>query len=82
MRREGEMFDQLRQIMATKFQLDLAEITPESTLKDLELDSLDIVELGLVMNKELGVSLSDDELLEAQSLNAIVELAQARSARV
>ncbi|WP_018252064.1 acyl carrier protein [Salinispora mooreana] len=76
------MFDQLRQIMATKFQLDLAEITPESTLKDLELDSLDIVELGLVMNKELGVSLSDDELLEAQSLNAIVELAQARSARV
>lgn len=76
------MFDQLRQIMATKFQLDLAEITPEATLKDLELDSLDIVELGLVMNKELGVSLSDDELLEAQSLNAIVELAQARNARV
>lgn len=76
------MFDQLRQIMATKFQLDPAEITPEATLKDLELDSLDIVELGLVMTKELGVSLSDDELLEAQSLNAIVELAQARSARV
>ncbi|HWH01657.1 MAG TPA: phosphopantetheine-binding protein [Pilimelia sp.] len=76
------MFEQLKQIMATKFQIDAAEITPDSTLKGLELDSLDVVELAMVVEKELGARISDDELAEAQQLDRIVELISSRSATV
>jgi acyl carrier protein len=76
------MFEQLKEIVASKFQIDSAEITPDSTLKGLELDSLDTVELSLVIEKELGAQVSDVELAEAQRLGDIVALVESRSARV
>lgn len=76
------MYEQLKAIMVSKFQLDPAEVSPEATLKDLELDSLDVVELSLVVEKEMGVSVSDDELIEAVDVAAVVALIEARSVRV
>jgi len=76
------VFEQLKQIMTTKFQLNPADVAPEATLEGLELDSLDLVELSLVMEKELGVRISDDELAETQQLEAIIRLAESRSAKV
>jgi acyl carrier protein len=76
------MYIQLKQILTTKFQLDEAEIEPSSTLEDLQLDSLDLVELALVIEKEFGARVSDDELAEIQELEAIVGLVESRSAKV
>jgi len=76
------MFDHLSHILISKFHVDPDAINPAATLEALELDSLDVVELGLVMEKELGARLTDDELVEAQSLDAIVELAERRVTKV
>jgi acyl carrier protein len=76
------MFDQIRDIIARKFQVDPDDITPESTLKDLELDSLDVVDLSLVVEKELGVAISDDEMLQAETVAAVVTLVESRNTRV
>jgi acyl carrier protein len=76
------MYIQLKQILTTKFQLDADEIEPTSTLEDLQLDSLDLVELALVIEKEFGARVSDDELADTQQLEAIVGLVEARSAKV
>jgi acyl carrier protein len=74
------MFKQLSHILVTKFHVDPAALTPDTTLEALQLDSLDIVELGLTMQQELGANLSDDDLVGAQRLDAIVELAEQRVA--
>ncbi|MER7165660.1 phosphopantetheine-binding protein [Micromonospora sp. NPDC000207] len=76
------MFDRLRDVMVRKFQLDPTEVVPDATLKDLELDSLDVVELSLAVEKELGVSVSDDELLQASDIRSVVVLLEGRTARV
>jgi acyl carrier protein len=72
------MYDQLKQILASKFQIDPEHIAPSSRLSDLELDSLDIAELALVMEKELDAKVTDDELIETQQLDSIAELASRR----
>jgi acyl carrier protein len=81
---EGEtaMFDELKEILVSKFQLDAADVGPRSTLKELELDSLDHVELSLVIEKELGVKVSDDELNDAQEIGRIVSIIESRNAKV
>ncbi|WP_025617021.1 acyl carrier protein [Salinispora cortesiana] len=76
------MFDRLRDVMVRKFQLEAPEVVLDATLKDLELDSLDVVELSLAIEKELGVSVSDDELLQAADIRSVVALLENRTARV
>jgi acyl carrier protein len=76
------MFEQLKDIMSSKFQIDPADITADTNLRALELDSLDAVELSLVIEQELGAKVSDTELAAAASLGDIVALVEARSARV
>jgi acyl carrier protein len=74
------MFEQLREIISQKFQVDPADIAPDSKLQDMELDSLDLVELSLVIEKELGARVSDTELADLQQLDAIVQLVEGRNA--
>ncbi|MGW7251805.1 acyl carrier protein [Streptomyces decoyicus] len=41
------------------FDLDPAEVTPERTFEDLGLDSLALVEMGLMLQERTGLSLED-----------------------
>jgi len=68
------MFDELRQIMSTKFQLDPQTIKLDSTLEDLGLDSLDMVELAMTIEETWGQHVTDDELNAAQRLEDVVSL--------
>jgi len=76
------VYERLKEIIVGKFDLDADDITPESTLEGLELDSLDLVELSLIIEKELGVPVTDDELAEARQIDAIVRLVEGRIAKV
>lgn len=76
------MFEELRQIISSKFQIDAEDITPRASLTELELDSLDTVELSLVIEKELLAQVSDVELAEAENLAEIVRLVESRTVRV
>ncbi|MEU1595619.1 acyl carrier protein [Streptomyces sp. NPDC005708] len=76
------MFENVKEILVNKLKVDPEQITPEATREDIELDSLAVVELSLVLETELGVSVSDDELLEAETVGDMVALIEQRSARV
>ncbi|MFF0014507.1 acyl carrier protein [Streptomyces sp. NPDC005374] len=76
------MFEKLKEILVNKLKVTPEQITPEATLEDIELDSLAVVELSLVLETELAVSVSDDELLEAETVGDMVALIEQRSARV
>ncbi|MEV7672957.1 acyl carrier protein [Streptomyces sp. NPDC000963] len=76
------MFEQLKEILVNKLKVSPEQITLDATREDIELDSLAVVELSLVLETELGVSVSDDELLEAETVGDMLALIEQGSARV
>lgn len=54
------------EVLAEEFELDPAEMGPEATLyEDLGLDSLDAVDMVVVLEKTFGMKLSDEDALRA-----------------
>ena len=65
------MFEKLANFAAKQLELDIAEITPDSTFESLGIDSLDVVEMIMDLETELGVELE----LEDQKIATFQELA-------
>lgn len=76
------MYEHLKDLLAHKFMLDPAMVTPKATFKELGLDSLDVVEFAMLLEKEYGVRVTDDDLHEAGHLDAVVNLLEQRTAAV
>ena len=58
------MYEKLVSYAAKQLDLDIDEITPESTFESLGIDSLDIVEMIMDLESELGVELEiEDETI-------------------
>lgn len=65
------MFEKLVSYAAKQLELDASEITPDSTFESLGIDSLDVVEMIMDLESDLGVELD----LEDQKINTFGELA-------
>ena len=64
------MYDKLVSYAARQLELDVDEITPDSTFESLGIDSLDIVEMIMDLESELGVELE----MEEQQISTFGEL--------
>ena len=69
------MYDKLVKYAAQQLELDIDEITPESTFESLGIDSLDIVEMIMDLETELGVELEmeDQQIATFGELAAFIE---------
>ena len=65
------MFEKLKSYAARQLELDASEITPDSTFERLGIDSLDVAEMIMDLESELGVELE----LEDQKITTFQELA-------
>ena len=65
------MFDKLKNYAAKQLELDAAEITPDATFESLGIDSLDVVEMIMDLESELGIELE----MEDQKIATFQELA-------
>ena len=65
------MFEKLVSYAAKQLELDPSEITPESSFESLGIDSLDIVEMIMDLESELGVELE----MENQQITNFQQLA-------
>lgn len=65
------MYEKLVNYAARQLELESSEITPESTFESLGIDSLDIVEMIMDLESELGVELD----MEDQKITTFQELA-------
>ena len=65
------MFEKLKSYAARQLELDASDITPDSTFESLGIDSLDVVEMIMDLETELGVELE----LEDQKITTFQELA-------
>ena len=66
------MFEKLANYAAKQLELDIAEITPDATFESLGIDSLDVVEMIMDLETELGIELE----MEDQKITTFGELAQ------
>ena len=68
------MFDKIAEIIASQLRADQADITEDTNvMEDLGADSLDVVEILMAIEKNFGVSVSDDEIPNLKTVRDIVE---------
>ena len=72
------MFEKLAKLASNQLEIDIADITPDSTFESLGIDSLDVVEMIMDLESELGVELE----LEDQKIVTFGELADFVEAKV
>ena len=65
------MFEKLAKYAARTLELDIDDIRPDSTFESLGIDSLDVVEMIMDLESELGVELE----MEDQKIATFGELA-------
>ena len=65
------MFEKLANYAARQLDIDLADIQPDSTFESLGIDSLDVVEIVMDLESELGVELD----FEDQNITTFQEMA-------
>jgi acyl carrier protein len=63
-----------------EFGEDREKVTPQARFEDLDVDSLDLVELAQIVEDEYGVELSDADLDKLDRVGDVVELIATRSA--
>lgn len=65
------MYEKLAAYAAKHLEIDASEISPDSTFESLGIDSLDIVEMVMDLESELGIELE----MENESISTFQELA-------
>jgi len=74
-----EIQARLLAILTREFDIDAAEISPETDLQDdLDFDSLDGVALAGWIEEETGLALSDGDIEQMRTIGEIVELVHER----
>ena len=66
-------FEKVKEIMIDTLNLDEADITPDATLKDLGVDSIDAVELVMALEEAYDVKIADEETAALEKVSDIVE---------
>ena len=67
--------DKTRALIATKLNLSESEITPEKNFfNDLGADSLDFVELSMILEHEFNVKFTEDDTAKVKTVGDLYEL--------
>ena len=67
--------DKAKAFIATKLNVSEREITPEKNLfNDLGADSLDVVELLMILEREFNVKLSEDDTANVKTVGDLYEM--------
>lgn len=67
------MFEEVRKVLAKQLRVDEATITPASKIKDdLGADSLDVLQLLMTIEEEMGIQVPDEELATFNTVGDVV----------
>ena len=70
-----ETFELLRSLLAEKVK-DEVEITPRTNLRELGIDSVDLVEILLNFEEKMNLTFEDEALLKLSSVQDVLDLSQ------
>ena len=73
------MLEKMKKIIAEQLNVEESTITPESSFKeDLGADSLDLFELVMALEEEIGVSIPSEDLENIKTVNDVMEYLSAK----
>ena len=68
------MFEKIREMIAENFNIDINTITEEASFKeDLGVDSLDLFELVMALEEEIGVEIPTEDLETLTTVGAVAK---------
>ena len=76
----GEIEQRLRTRLSEEFEIDIDLIKPDAViLSDLGLDSLDIVDLAVLIDRLFGVKLTREEMVSANTFGKLVSIISSKA---
>lgn len=76
----SELFSMFQRMAAEIAEKDFSDVTEDSNIQELGLDSLSTLELVGAMERELDVQIPDDQLVGIQTVRQLLELVEKRMA--
>ena len=70
-----ETFELLRSLLAEKVK-DEVEITPRTNLRELGIDSVDLVEILLNFEEKMNLTFEDEAMLKLSTVQDVLDLSQ------
>lgn len=68
-----EIFEKVKPIIADCLNVELEDVTPDKTLKDLRADSLDSVDTIMKIETEFDLAIPDDQMEKFTNIQSIVD---------
>ncbi|TVR22147.1 MAG: acyl carrier protein [Nitriliruptor sp.] len=75
-----ELLAVFTEVLTEEFGVPEDEIAAEATFEALGLDSLDVVELTLVLEEKVGVKLEDEELEDVRTVQDAIDKVEEKQA--
>ena len=77
----NDIFEKLKAIAVNQIGIDEEKVKPESDIiKDLGLDSLDIVDMLMYVEEEFGASIDDGDVAEMKTVADVVKFIESQTA--
>ena len=74
------MYERVAELLVKELGIEKGKIGPEATLESLGVDSLDVAEFILVLERTFKVEFPDDELEKLRTVGNIVAYLEAKAA--
>ncbi|MFB6710685.1 MULTISPECIES: acyl carrier protein [unclassified Streptomyces] len=74
------VLDRITEVLVSRFGVEPEEVTEDTTMRDLDLDSLALVEFALVAGGEFGIQIDDEEVGAESSVKDLIALVDSKSA--
>jgi len=75
-----ELLDIFAEVLTEEFGVPAEDVAAEATFEALGLDSLDVVELTLVLEEKTGVKLEDEELEDVKTVQDAMDKVKEKQA--
>ncbi len=74
-------FEKVRDVIVETLSCDAADVKPDTNLiEDLGADSLEIVELSMALQEDLGVAIEDEDLEKIRTVQDILDYIKSKQA--
>lgn len=69
---QEEVYSKIKSVLMDEFEVEEEDITPEANMfTDLELDSLDAIDLMVTLDKELGIEIKTEEMQDLRTIEDV-----------
>lgn len=75
-----QIFDHVKKVMSELFDLDASKITPESRFEELDITSIDAIDLVVELQRFTGRKVTEARFRDVRTVGDVVNLVQAHLA--